>query len=110
MALWASHGNSDIESGALGATARDAEVAGDAFPKAAGGRKEASVIDAGLIFVGKLRRELQDRLSNRSAAKQKPRTGRVRSAIIGPMPGLPIGIEQFVAADRLNSFRRAVTR
>ena len=88
-----------VESGALVAAALDAEVAGDSSPEAPRGQKQARVLDAMLKFGGKLFRRfgIGHRTNDGEAElAHRPRAQRQ----IGPVPGLPIGVEQLVAANR----------
>src|ERR1019366_1178088 len=95
-----------VEGGAFGPAACDTEVAGDAFPIACGWRKDIPIADAALIFDGKLFRSV--RICHRTGGGETERAHQPRpKRQIGPLPGLPIGVEQLVATECIDRFRRA---
>ena len=93
-----------VESGA--SPALDAEVAGNSSPEAPRGQKQARVFDAMLIFGGKSFRRVG--IGHRTNDRETELAHRQRAQRqIGPMPGLPIVVEQLVAADGFAGLRGA---
>ena len=98
-----------VERRALGAAARDAKVAGDAFPVACGRRQKLPVIVAMPIFPGKFFRRgwIGHRTGDGETEFVHGPCAKSHIAPMGVMSRLPIKVEQFVATDRLDRIRRA---
>ena len=106
MAFCASQGRIVFDRGDALALAAQAQVAGDAAPVARGGREARGLVDA----AGVLRREpfRLGRVGQRADDGEVERVRRVRpERHEAAAARLAVGVEQLVAADRLDRIRRA---